>query len=68
MITIRLDLPQTTWELLREPQPDVAVLDIFMPQGGGFGETQAIAFDLVRAIQQQQLPMQVVLLIRYLST
>jgi hypothetical protein len=39
-----------------------------MPQGGGFGETQAIAFDLVRAIQQQQLPMQVVLLIRYLST
>ncbi len=53
---------ETTWKLLQELQPDVAVLDIYMPQADGFGQTQAIAFDLARSIQQEQLPIQVILL------
>lgn len=53
---------ETTRQALQELQPDVAVLDIYMPEVSGFGPPQAIAFDLVRAMQHQQLATRVILL------
>lgn len=53
---------ETTWKSLQQLQPDVAILDIFMPKISGFGATQPIAFDLVRNIQAHQLPVRIVLL------
>lgn len=53
---------ETTLKLLRELQPEVAILDIRMPKTNGFGEPQPVAFALLRTIQREQLPVKVILL------
>lgn len=56
---------ETAMKLIEKLQPDVAILDIFMPKTSGFGEPQPVALNLARAIQRQQLPTQVILLTSY---
>ncbi|MBS1789339.1 MAG: response regulator transcription factor [Acidobacteria bacterium] len=53
---------ETTLKLIRELQPEVAILDIRMPKTNGFGEPQPVAFALMRTIQREQLPVKVILL------
>lgn len=53
---------ETTLEMIQKLKPEVAILDIYMPKDRRSLETKPVAFQLARAIREQQLPVRIIIL------